>query len=729
MIITSNCIHLGGTTGSGGSDGSGSSGNAVQAPDFYYVLPLAGQSNAMSYGEGIPLPDTLDAPHPRIKQMARRSTVTPGGEACSYNDIIPADHCLHDVQDMSIYSHPRADLAKGQYGCVGQGLHIAKKLLPYIPDNAGILLVPCCRGGSAFTTGVDGVFSETSGATESSTLWGVSTALYQDLIFRTKAALDKNSLNRLLAVVWMQGEFDMSGRAYAQQPERFAAMVRQYRSDLEDYAAQMPECSAAKVPWICGDTTYYWKETYPTPYATVYGAYDDCDAENVVFVPFMYDEDGAHTPTNLPADDPDITHAGYYGAASRTKANWVSSNRPTHFSSWARRGIIAERLASAIVMQAGRRALLGAPAVTTDTTTNRDDASSSTTVSAGGLLSYSPSIDTVEYNGRRGDGLPASQGWTESSGTFSVSANDDGMGGYVLTAEKSSGSVWAMDYPVAGGADMLTYGGDVVIRFRITDTSATNGRYAFGLYWLLDSSDVPDGVIFNRTGSGSTASLLDLFIQTDSTQMYLYMHCNKANSTKPSNIQMATIGAFDNEWHEIRIVYKGGMTARATLYIDGSSMGDFTLTATPASVSTNTVEISSITSGTTYNVELSLFRARVFRDDGTVILTDDDVSSCVYFPPDPRGGKVIIPDVAISAGHTVHVMANNAGNITIEPANNNVLITPEGESEALPLPVTTDSSVTLTQTSGTGKTWVVTSGTVTRTSGTGEYGVVEEADE
>ncbi|EHX49023.1 putative 9-O-acetyl-N-acetylneuraminate esterase domain protein, partial [Escherichia coli DEC12D] len=72
------------------------------------------------------------------------------------NDIIPADHCLHDVQDMSTLNHPKADLSKGQYGCVGQGLHIAKKLLPYIPNNAGILLVPCCRGGSAFTQGAEG---------------------------------------------------------------------------------------------------------------------------------------------------------------------------------------------------------------------------------------------------------------------------------------------------------------------------------------------------------------------------------------------------------------------------------------------------------------------------------------------------------------------------------------------------------------------------------------------
>ncbi|WP_123001247.1 DUF1737 domain-containing protein, partial [Escherichia coli] len=105
--------------------------------DYYYVVVLAGQSNGMAYGEGLPLPDSFDRPDPRIKQLARRSTVTPGGTPCKYNDIIPADHCLHDVQDMSGINHPKADLNKGQYGCVSQGLHIAKKLLPYIPQNAG----------------------------------------------------------------------------------------------------------------------------------------------------------------------------------------------------------------------------------------------------------------------------------------------------------------------------------------------------------------------------------------------------------------------------------------------------------------------------------------------------------------------------------------------------------------------------------------------------------------
>ncbi|EOO7134030.1 sialate O-acetylesterase, partial [Escherichia coli] len=194
----------------------GNSTNAPAAePEYYFVVVLAGQSNSMAYGEGLPLPETYDRPDPRIKQLARRSTVTPGGAACKYNDIIPADHCLHDVQDMSSLNHPKADLSKGQYGTVGQGLHIAKKLLPFIPANAGILLVPCCRGASAFTTGADGTYSESAGASENSLRWGVGKPLYQDLVSRTKAALAKNPKNRLLAVVWMQGEGDAAVGTHA----------------------------------------------------------------------------------------------------------------------------------------------------------------------------------------------------------------------------------------------------------------------------------------------------------------------------------------------------------------------------------------------------------------------------------------------------------------------------------------------------------------------------------
>ncbi|EPP0053505.1 DUF1737 domain-containing protein, partial [Escherichia coli] len=315
-----------------GNEGKAVAVSATSDPEYYFVVVLAGQSNGMSYGEGLPLPETYDRPDPRIKQLARRSTVTPGGVACKYNDIIPADHCLHDVQDMSRLNHPKADLSKGQYGTVGQGLHIAKKLLPFIPANAGILLVPCCRGGSAFTTGADGTYSDASGASENSTRWGVDKPLYKDLIGRTKAALKKNPKNVLFAVVWMQGEFDFGGTP-VNHAAQFGALVDKFRADLVDMAGQCVGGSAGGVPWICGDTTYFWKQKNESTYQTVYGSYKNKTEKNIHFVPFMTDENGVNVPTNKPEEDPDIPGIGYYGSKWRdSSATWTSQDRASHFS-------------------------------------------------------------------------------------------------------------------------------------------------------------------------------------------------------------------------------------------------------------------------------------------------------------------------------------------------------------------------------------------------------------
>ncbi|TBR47868.1 DUF1737 domain-containing protein, partial [Escherichia albertii] len=429
----------------------------LSEPDWYYVVVLAGQSNGMAYGEGLPLPDSYDAPDPRIKQLARRSTVTPGGESCAYNDIIPADHCLHDVQDMSTLNHPKADLSKGQYGCVGQGLHIAKKLLPYIPNNAGILLVPCCRGGSAFTQGAEGAFSESTGASQDSARWGAGKPLYQDLISRTKAALQKNPKNVLLAVCWMQGEFDMSAATHAQQPALFTAMLKQFRADLSVFNAQCHGGSAATVPWICGDTTYYWKNTYATQYDTVYGGYKNRESEGVYFVPFMTDGNGVNTATNAPAEDPDIPASGYYGAASRTNGNQVSSNRPTHFSSWARRGIIPDRMATAILDAAGRTSAFisgKAPEIKP---------------SPGGDTPSGPSVRTISLLPAAGEA--AAQGWSIKDGGIQLSD-------CVFKITKQSNKTWSLTHPVDDAITLLTQGGRLTCKFRLSGALTNN---QFGL--------------------------------------------------------------------------------------------------------------------------------------------------------------------------------------------------------------------------------------------------------
>ncbi|ECM9892030.1 sialate O-acetylesterase [Salmonella enterica subsp. enterica serovar Montevideo] len=654
-------------------------------PDYYFVIPIAGQSNASARGEGLPLPATLDAPHPRIKQLARRPTVTPGGEPCRYNDIIPLDHCPHDVDDMSHLNHPKADLSKGEYGCVGQALHIARKLLPYIPDNAGILMVPCCRGGAAFTQGDEGAFSPDSGATSASRRWGVGKPLYQDLISRTKAALDKNPRNVLLAVCWLQGENDLATMAQAQQqPALFADQVKQFRADLADYAGQCPDFNPDNVPWLCGDTTYYWLQHYPDQYPVVYGAYAKCREPNVWFLPFMKDENGAYTPTNAPAEDPDIPAADYYGSASRTSGNWVWSERPSHFSSWARRNIIPERFASAILLHAGRKTLLAAPAADT---TAAATASSTATVPF-----YSPDISGFGYDARRGTGSLSAQGFTTRNGTITAKPNPDGKGGSVLDIVHQSGKKWTTEQHVSGGIDLVKFGGRVAVKFRLTSALVAN-QNAFGMYLLVSSADIPAGVSFPGKASGNYAFVIAFFVQTDATSINLMNH-----GLTPEKV--GTFGAYDTNWHTLELLYPGGNSLNVTPVLDGVTGTPFGLQVNTGLTAANTLSVQGVSTSASYSLQMDTFHVDIYRDNGEITLNSNDRSCEVFFPPAYYGGKVIIPDARTDTGNTAHITVNGGATVTLKPASNNVLL------NGLPSEQTTDKSVTLIQTGSDGKTWV-----------------------
>ncbi|EES8847723.1 DUF1737 domain-containing protein [Escherichia coli] len=569
------------------------------APEYYYVIALAGQSNSMSYGEGLPLPETYDRPDPRIKQLARRSTVTPGGAACKYNDIIPADHCLHDVQDMSRLNHPKADLSKGQYGTVGQGLHIAKKLLPFIPANAGILLVPCCRGGSAFTTGADGTYSDAGGASENSTRWGVDKPLYKDLIGRTKAALKKNPKNVLFAVVWMQGEFDFGGTP-VNHAAQFGALVDKFRADLADMAGQCVGGSAGGVPWICGDTTYFWKQKNESTYQTVYGSYKNKTEKNIHFVPFMTDENGGNVPTNKPEEDPDIPGIGYYGSKWRdSSATWTSQDRASHFSSWARRGIISDRLATAILRHAGRVALnAGASSTVSEVRPSSPSGAEATGVTT--LLSYLAS---------ESEGSLKVQGWSASGGRAEVVSDAEGTGGKAVKVTKEAGkSTWVLEYAAGNGAALLQKGGQIRCRFKASGALAAN-QYVMAFYWPVSS--LPQGVVL--TGDGGNNLLAAFYIQTDAKDLNVMYHNAKVAT---NNLKLGSFGAFDNEWHTLAFRFAGNNSLQVTPVIDGQDGTPFTLTQSPVSAfSADKLHVTDITKSATYPVLIDSIAVEVNNAD------------------------------------------------------------------------------------------------------------------
>ena len=583
--------------------------STTSEPEYYLVVVLAGQSNSMSYGEGIPLPETYDRPDPRIKQLARRSTVTPGGAACKYNDIIPADHCLHDVQDMSRLNHPKADVAKGQYGTVGQGLHIAKKLLPFIPANAGILLVPCCRGASAFTTGADGTYSESAGASENSLRWGAGKPLYQDLVSRTKAALAKNPKNRLLAVVWMQGEGDAAVGTHAQHSGLFTAMVNQFRTDLAGQASQCTGGSASAVPWICGDTTYFWKQRHAEGYASVYGGYKGKESQNIFFVPLMTDENGANVQTNNPAEDPDLETIGYYGSKWRNdQKTWTSADRASHFSSWARRGIISDRLATAILVHAGRTAefITGKQPDTvkpTGPSGEGPEREPEAPASNRTLMSLLASGEDLASQGWRYYHKPASGDSVNKNIAEAVVSDEGATGGKALQLNKPESHIWFLEHDAAGqGAELLKKGGRVSVRFKVPGSLVPN-QFALGIYWQLSS--LPEGVTLAEEGNDL---LMSFFLQTDATNLNAMYH-------KKQNAKLGTFGAFDNGWHTLAFEFAGNNSVQVTPVLDEKRGEPFTLVKSPALGAADKLQLTDISKAATYQVLIDSVKVEVNNTD------------------------------------------------------------------------------------------------------------------
>ncbi|HCP5313804.1 TPA: DUF1737 domain-containing protein, partial [Escherichia coli] len=591
-----------------GNEGKAVAVSATSDPEYYFVVVLAGQSNGMSYGEGLPLPETYDRPDPRIKQLARRSTVTPGGVACKYNDIIPADHCLHDVQDMSRLNHPKADLSKGQYGTVGQGLHIAKKLLPFIPANAGILLVPCCRGGSAFTTGADGTYSDASGASENSARWGVDKPLYKDLIGRTKAALKKNPKNVLFTVVWMQGEFDFDGTP-GNHAAQFGALVDKFRADLTDMAGQCVGGSAGGVPWICGDTTYFWKQKNESSYQTVYGSYKNKTEKNIHFVPFMTDENGVNVPTNKPEEDPDIPGIGYYGSKWRdSSATWTSQDRASHFSTWARRGIISDRLATAILVHAGRTAefITGKqPDMVKPTVPSGEgpEREAEAPVSNRTLMSLLASGEDLASQGWRYYHKPAGGDSVNKNIAEAVVSDAGATGGKALQLNKPENHIWFLEHDAAGqGAELLKKGGRVSVRFKLPGSLVPN-QFALGIYWQLSS--LPEGVTLSGEGNDM---LMSFFLQTDTTNL------NAMHHRKP-NAKLDTFGVFDNGWHTLAFEFAGNNSIQVTPVLDEKRGAAFTLVKSPASGVADKLQLTDISKSATYTLLIDSIAVEVNSTD------------------------------------------------------------------------------------------------------------------
>lgn len=245
--------------------GEGGGGSGPKEPTKFYVLPMGGQSNCVGYGETPYNINGYDNVNPRIKQLGRYAThdtscndllVTEAKAAYGdrfdelrpYADcnlkIIPATPCLDHIQNM--FQHNRQG-----GGTVSSGMYVARALLPYIPEDYGILIVPSAYGGTGFTSGTTGSWNQSKLRAENPRKHGADTPMGKDLYYRTKYALEQNPENVLLPFIWVQGENDKAN--HKGHYDGFKAFFEWFKSKFEQDNLQrfLPEKRMDNFRWFC----------------------------------------------------------------------------------------------------------------------------------------------------------------------------------------------------------------------------------------------------------------------------------------------------------------------------------------------------------------------------------------------------------------------------------------------------------------------------------------------
>lgn len=173
----------------------------------YDVILVAGQSNT-HYGWGYD--SVLDNVDNRVFQLGRFKE----------NDfkIIPAAEPL--------------DHHTKKNNRIGFALTFAKLYSDaFLEKNRTVIIIPCGRAGSGFKNN----------------RWNKGDFYYQDAIERTQYILSNFRKSKLVAVLWQQGEDDVSNPNYQQNLDQF---ISDFRSDL----------GAADVPFILGGMVPFWVE-------------------------------------------------------------------------------------------------------------------------------------------------------------------------------------------------------------------------------------------------------------------------------------------------------------------------------------------------------------------------------------------------------------------------------------------------------------------------------------
>ena len=284
--------------------------------DKYVVFAVAGQSNAVGYDES-PVDEKFTYANRdtnRIKQL--------GFYGEDNLKLIDLGYCAQNMQDMRAHNRVGTETA----GTKGIHLPLANLMLDYIPEDYGVLVLPIAFGGTGFTSGNAGDYSEElkkptatgSGQGTVALKWGVDTAYYKTLRDRIIHALQLNEENLFAGIVWCQGENDSTNAEG--HYTGFRAMTEALFTALNEagLGSRTPKGTFDKDIWYNQETVAKWYNYIQCP--TIWRNYQAWNPNTYVEIPRTTDSN-------------DVNGTGQ-----------TASNRPDHFGNNAYQKVVAPRV-------------------------------------------------------------------------------------------------------------------------------------------------------------------------------------------------------------------------------------------------------------------------------------------------------------------------------------------------------------------------------------------------
>ena len=221
--------------------------------DKFDVIIMAGQSNACGSGLGheedayTPVADVFMLTNPYSADIAE----TAYGK--QYLDIKYSDK----FEIEQAYENEFDDKF-GAKGCLAYSFS-EEYIKNRLKDGRKILIIKTAIGGTGYARNH----------------WGVGDDLYERMIKMTKMALDINPENKLVAVLWHQGEHDSFENEQLNDKERFDFYYEKFSQMLKALRKEF-----GVVPFIGAGFTKKWYEDYKNQCDAVYGATEKVFSEN-----------------------------------------------------------------------------------------------------------------------------------------------------------------------------------------------------------------------------------------------------------------------------------------------------------------------------------------------------------------------------------------------------------------------------------------------------------------